>query len=319
MKKIWLLTTLLVCGLLLAGCHNPLKDVINPIEWKSYTDIAQICEDNDWEITTDELWNDICLFNALDRCLLEKIQDWTCEFLKQCEWEDCEIQESVTQEIEPDSVVIYWWKWTHEIVGDKTVYYNENYWITLRVGEKFNWWIIIESDNDSYYTIDENTYTSHDIHFMLKDDNAEDGYLPAFLITVIDNDNVSSWDNDWKNSIIGQNDKYTFIKSSTDDQRYTDLHIFDISNIEKNWENQCISGLHDWLKNMEPNWVFSEIVWNNDNWENAFKVDWMNMKTKSWIMYYTNDNTKRKLDFQCRAEVEAASTSTSFWNVEFVE
>ena len=109
------------------------------------------------------------------------------------------------------------------------------------------------------------------------------------------------------------------IKSSTDDQRYTDLHIFDISNIEKNWENQCISGLHDWLKNMEPNWVFSEIVWNNDNWENAFKVDWMNMKTKSWIMYYTNDNTKRKLDFQCRAEVEAASTSTSFWNVEFVE
>lgn len=234
-------------------------------------------------------------------------------------WENCEIQEPVTQEIEPDSVVIYWWKWTHEIVGDKTVYYNENYWITLRVGEKFNWWIIIESDNDSYYTIDENTYTSHDIHFMLKDDNAEDGYLPAFLITVIDNDNVSSWDNDRKNSIIGQNDKYTFIKSSTDDQRYTDLHIFDISNIEKNWENQCISGLHDWLKNMEPNWVFSEIVWNNDNWENAFKVDWMNMKTKSWIMYYTNDNTKRKLDFQCRAEVEAASTSTSFWNVEFVE
>jgi hypothetical protein len=88
---------------------------------------------------------------------------------------------------------------------------------------------------------------------MIKDDNAEDGYLPAFLITVIDNDNVSSWDNDWKNSIIGQNDKYTFIKSSIDDQRYTDLHIFDISNIEKNWENQCISGLHDWLKNMEPN------------------------------------------------------------------
>ena len=91
MKKIWLLTSLLVAGLLLTGCHNPLKDIFNPIEWKSYTDVPQICENNDWEITTDELWNDICLFNALDWCLLEKIQNWTCEFLKQCEWDDCNI------------------------------------------------------------------------------------------------------------------------------------------------------------------------------------------------------------------------------------
>jgi len=240
-------------------------------------------------------------------------------------WENCEIEESMIKGIEPDSIVIYWWIWTHEIVGDKTIYYNEKYWITLRVWDKFSWWIVMESDNDNYDTINENTYTSHDIHFMLKDNTGENSYLPGFLITVIDNeqfskrDNVSSWNNDWENLMIGQNDKYTFIKSSTDNQWYTDLHIFDTSNIEKNWENQCVYGLHDWLKNMEPNWVFSEIVWNNDNWENAFKVDWMNMKTKSWIMYYTNDNTKRKLDFQCRAEVEAASTSTSFWNVEFVE
>ena len=95
MKKLWLLTTLLIGSLLLTWCHNPLKDIVNPIEWKSYTDVAQICEDNDGTVTTDELWNNICLFNALDWCLLEKIQDWTCEFLEQdiCEWDDCDIPE----------------------------------------------------------------------------------------------------------------------------------------------------------------------------------------------------------------------------------
>ena len=87
MKKIWLLTTLLVAWLLLTGCNNSSKDGANHTEWKSYSEAVQICEDNDWEVTTDELWNNICLLNALDWCLIEKIQNWTCEYI--CEWDDC--------------------------------------------------------------------------------------------------------------------------------------------------------------------------------------------------------------------------------------
>lgn len=89
MKKIWLLTTLLVAWLLLTGCNNSSKDRANHTEWKSYSEAVQICEDNDWEVTTDELWNNICLLNALDWCLIEKIQNWTCEYI--CEWDDCDI------------------------------------------------------------------------------------------------------------------------------------------------------------------------------------------------------------------------------------
>lgn len=91
MRKIWLLTTLLIAWLFLSGCNNSSNDKTNPDEWKSYSEAVQICEENDWEVTTDELWNNICLFNALDWCLLEKIQNWTCEYI--CEWDDCDVVE----------------------------------------------------------------------------------------------------------------------------------------------------------------------------------------------------------------------------------
>jgi hypothetical protein len=31
------------------------------------------------------------------------------------------------------------------------------------------------------------------------------------------------------------------------------MHIFDVEDIENNWEDDCINGVNDWLKNMEPN------------------------------------------------------------------
>ena len=272
MKKIWLLATLLVGGLLLTGCINKVPDCIS---WKA------ACT---WEIKVEEPSKDI------------KFQD---------------------------SNVIYWWIWTHEIVGDKTIYYDSWYWISFRLWEDFSWGRIVERDTEEWDTINENLYNLHRIEVYKKD--WWEWYGQVFIINAVNNeqfakrDDVPSWNSNWEESIIGQNDKYTFNKNSTNDQQYSDLRIFNVNDIEKNWEDDCIYGVNDWLKNMEPNWVFSEIVRSNDNWEYAFKVDWMNMKTKSWVLYYTNNNTKRKLDFQCWAEVEAARTSTSFWSVEFVE
>lgn len=72
---------MIIGSITLAWCHNPLRDIVDPIEWKSYSEVVQICKDNTGELTTDELWNNICLFNAHEWCLLEKIQDWTCEWL----------------------------------------------------------------------------------------------------------------------------------------------------------------------------------------------------------------------------------------------
>ena len=243
-------------------------------------------------------------------------------------WENCEIQESVTQEVEPDSIVIYWWTWNHEIIGDRTIYYNDKYGITFRVWKDFSWWIIQEWDINENYNWD--YYNAHYIQIQIRNDDVPEmykkdwkWYSPNFWIVVYENEQFGKrdlysrfWDPEYY-KIMWQNDKYIFVQTPKD-VKYTDLRIFNVDNIEKNWEDDCIYGVNDWLKNMEPNWVFSEIVRNNDNWEYSFKIDWMNMKTKSWVLYYTNNNTKRKLDFQCRAEVEAARTSTSFWNVEFV-
>ncbi len=80
MKKILLIWFLFLWSITLTWCND-----IMDWPWMEreieYPVAEQECIDNDGEITTDELWNDICLFNALDWCLLEKIQDWTCEWL----------------------------------------------------------------------------------------------------------------------------------------------------------------------------------------------------------------------------------------------
>ena len=86
---------MLFSGIVLLWCHNPLKDILNPIEWKSYSEVVTICEDNDGILTTDELWNNICLFNALDWCLLEKVEAWTCEWIND-ESDESDYLDSVT-------------------------------------------------------------------------------------------------------------------------------------------------------------------------------------------------------------------------------
>ena len=281
MKKIWLLTTLLIGSLLLTGCLNKVPDCLS--------------------------WEAAC----------------TKEIKAEEPSEDIKFQ---------NSNVIYWWIWTHEIVGDKTIYYDSWYWISFRLWEDFSWGRIVERDTEEWDTINENLYNLHRIEVYKKDWWWE-WYGQVFIINAVNNEQFNIWkwrpiyNENLENDVLWTNNKYSFWSTNIHNnwivditnERVTDMHIFDVEDIENNWEDDCIHGVNDWLKNMEPNWVFSEIVRSNDNWEYAFKVDWMNMKTKSWVLYYTNNNTKRKLDFQCWAEVEAASTSTSFWSVEFVE
>lgn len=79
---------------------------------KEYQDWEQLCIDNDGEVTTDELWNDICLFNAHDWCLLKNIEDWNCEWI---------IEQQIRTEY-PDPVNIC------EYNGWKIIYDEEKEW-----------------------------------------------------------------------------------------------------------------------------------------------------------------------------------------------
>ena len=69
---------------------------------------------------------------------------------------------------------------------------------------------------------------------------------------------------------------------------------------------------------------------NDKDWFDAWKIeasdlwgvhiDWYERVARRWILYYTNNDTKRKLDFECDARKDVDyQVSAAFWNVKFVE
>ena len=81
MKKPLLFLSLFIFWVTLAWCSNQIVETAE-----------QECVDNDWEVTTDELWNNICLFNAHERCQISEIEAWTCGWLNN-EFDDSDYPE----------------------------------------------------------------------------------------------------------------------------------------------------------------------------------------------------------------------------------
>ena len=193
-----------------------------------------------------------------------------------------------------DSNVIYWWKGKHEISWDETIYYNSWYWISLKVGKDFRWWVILESDTDQWDTSTDNRYTTHDINFLKLEDYKLWTYQPWFLITVFSNEETekrktaSTW-NKWReDSIIGMNNKYTFIWLPSSGDFYSDLYFFDVEesksvvNVkeEKNSNkiiapripNVDVITIHTWCNNYINNEFWFQI--NLDKWNNGCKIEY---------------------------------------------
>jgi len=131
MRKISLIWLIIVGFIILAWCHNPIKDLVDQIEWKSYSEVAQICKDSYGKLTTDELWNNICLFFEDEWCLLEKIQDWTCEWLNQEEdfqegwWERITLVTDICEESAWQIDYIAYWDWICRFNEYERCYLND--------------------------------------------------------------------------------------------------------------------------------------------------------------------------------------------------
>ena len=131
----------------------------------------------------------------------------------------------------PDSNPIYWWVWTHEIVGDKTIYYNSWYWISFRLWEEFSWGRIVERDTEEWDTINENLYNLHRIEVYKKDWWWE-WYGQVFIINVVNNEQSKIWE---REHVIWNNNKYSFYSTNLKNwivditnERVTDMYIFDV-------------------------------------------------------------------------------------------
>ena len=141
----------------------------------------------------------------------------------------------------PDSNPIYWWIWTHEIVWDKTIYYNDEYGISFRLWEEFSWGRIVERDTEEWDTINENLYKLHRIEVYKKDWWWE-WYGQVFIINAVNNEQFNIWkwrpiyNENLENDVLWTNNKYSFWSTNLHNnwivditnERVTDMYIFDV-------------------------------------------------------------------------------------------
>jgi len=267
MKKIWILSLLWIC-LLFTGCFNNRQDLPkNPIVFNETEIDWNWAIENDWKYylaysTIKPKWV-IWDFNyAFWDCLWyvwddkndriyelngESADEWLIKYYVNGEMEMPMVlreisisNESYTPEsVEepekdirfPDSNPIYWWVWTHEIVGDKTIYYNSWYWISFRLWEEFSWGRIVERDTEEWDTINENLYNLHRIEVYKKDWWWE-WYGQVFIINVVNNEQSKIWE---REHVIWNNNKYSFYSTNLKNwivditnERVTDIYIFDV-------------------------------------------------------------------------------------------
>ena len=144
----------------------------------------------------------------------------------------------------PDSNPIYWWIWTHEIVWDKTIYYNDEYGISFRLWEEFSWGNIVERDTQEWDTINENLYNLHRIEVFKKDWWWE-WYGQVFIINAVNNEQFNIWkwrpvyNENLENDVLWTNNKYSFWSTNLKNwivditnERVTDMYIFDVNSPE---------------------------------------------------------------------------------------
>ena len=88
MKKSLLVWLALILWVVLSGC-----DFFQIMDWdwmereSKYPIAEQECIDNDGELSTDDDWNQICLFEDWMQCPLAAIEEWDCFLINQWGWE----------------------------------------------------------------------------------------------------------------------------------------------------------------------------------------------------------------------------------------
>ena len=144
----------------------------------------------------------------------------------------------------PDSNPIYWWIWTHEIVWDKTIYYDDKYGISFRLWEEFSWGRIVERDTQEWDTTNENLYNLHRIE-VYKRDWWWKWYGQVFIINAVNNEQFNIWkwrpvyNENLENDVLWTNNKYSFWSTNLKNwivditnEIVTDMYIFDVNSPE---------------------------------------------------------------------------------------
>ena len=223
--------------------------------------------------------------------------------------------------------IISQWNWYYEIHCDETVFYHKWYWISLKLWKEFKWWLIQEWTP---------YYNNHTLHFYVKDDSVKTSnwwivwYREVFTIEI---DNHEDWVVFDEAHLIWKNSWYDFFAYNANENDtnsyYSNLEISEF-NYEEIWNNSCIEGNKSWLAHVEDNCLFYDIVRIDKDWtswwtSNAFSV-WdvhipsIHFMDRRWYMYYTNNDTKWRVDFKCNAtEWSDNNVSINPWKIEFVE
>lgn len=158
MKSKITLSILILSCLILTWC---IKSAGEP----EYEEAEKICVENEWEVTKDIDWNQICLFYEDKRCPLASIEEWDC-FLINYEWD------------KPSSeyCIDLWW--------------NPEYWQ--------EWWedfYVCTFDDDSFCYLDDLPNwdcKKGDMHY--EDDNLYSYAEQACIDSNWEIDTVESWD-----------------------------------------------------------------------------------------------------------------------------
>jgi hypothetical protein len=131
----------------------------------------------------------------------------------------------------PGAVVLTGQFWSQDITWDKTLYYNDQYWISFILWESYKSWFVHQEDGENFSTLT----------FFIKDETAKkeetyiDWYRDISTIYIVPSEkndefisnNKWSWTED-----LGKNTKYYFYEEDTDlwkDRKYAkDNIVFDI-------------------------------------------------------------------------------------------
>jgi hypothetical protein len=134
--------------------------------------------------------------------------------------------------LQPDYLTINTTKWAsykfqkvadsvevQEVRNDNT-YYNSWYWISFKFWSEYSWAFIKEWDSEEYNTTTEKTYNMHRIE-------ASKWNQQLFVIHAVRNEEFDIRD-EYKDTVLWSNNKYTFYSPNEANKKITDLNIFNI-------------------------------------------------------------------------------------------
>ncbi len=131
----------------------------------------------------------------------------------------------------PGAVLLTGQSWSQDITWDNTNYYNQQYWISLRLGEAYKSWFVHQENWEDFSTltffIPDETATKEETHI--------DGYrdvVTIYMVPIKKNDEFKEYKS-WTNiEDMGLNNKYYFYTERKEVENkadyYTDNLIFSI-------------------------------------------------------------------------------------------